>query len=102
MLFVGFSLFINQTKEIRGSTVKVTWKQELCSSHAVLYVYYREVLPGINARRWEDVRVPQLANHYNLELKCFKQFEIAVTERKALDKLNPWKVKTGQGKKKSI
>jgi len=39
-----------------------------------------------------------LADYYNLELECFKEYEVAVTGWGART-LKPWKVKTGQGNK---
>ena len=47
---------------------------------------------------WKVVNVLRFAGHYNLELKCFKEYEVAVTGWGART-LKPWKVKTGQGKK---
>ena len=42
------------------------------------------------------VILPGFADHYNLELKCFKEYEVAVTGWGARS-FKPWKVKTGQG-----
>ena len=60
-------------------------------------VHYREVKPESNAGR-EVVNVSRFVDHYNLELKCFKEYEVAVTGWEART-FKPWKVKTGQGKK---
>ena len=60
-------------------------------------VYYREVTPENNTGIWNSVIVPQFADRYNLELKCFKEYEVGVTGWGART-LKQWKVKTGQGK----
>ena len=60
--------------------------------------YYREVRPGNNTSMWKVVNVSRFADHYNLELKCFKEYEVAVTGWGART-LTPWRVKTGQGKR---
>lgn len=93
-----FPLIINHTRELKGSTVKVTWKQGLCPPHD-MYVYYREVMSGINVSKWEAVNVSPCANHYNLKLKCFKQYDIAVTGWREVGTRKPRTVKTGQGEK---
>ena len=59
-------------------------------------VYYREVTPENNTGIWNSVIVPQFADRYNLELKCFKEYEVGVTGLGART-LKSWKVKTGQG-----
>ena len=99
MLFVDFPLIINQKTEVKGRTVKVRLKEGSCSPCDIYTVYYREVIPGNNASRWKAVNASRFVNPYNLELQCFKQYEIAVARWKAAEKLKPWKVKTGQGKK---
>jgi len=62
------------------------------------FVYYREVKPGNTPSIWKVVNVSRLADHYNLELDCFKEYEVAVTGWGART-FKPWKVKTGQGMK---
>ena len=93
---------MDQNTEVKGGTVNVRWKKGSCPANVALYVYYREVLPGNNASKWEKVNVPQAANNYVLELKCFKQYEIVVTGWKATEKLRPWKVNTGKGEKRGF
>jgi len=61
-------------------------------------VYYREVKAGNTASIWKAVNVSRFADHYTLELECFKEYEVAVT-RWGAKSFRPWKVKTGQGKK---
>ena len=61
-------------------------------------IYYREVKPENNTGIWKVVKVSRFVDHYNLELKCFKEYEVAVTGWEART-FKPWKVKTGQGKK---
>ena len=67
---------------------------------SVMYtLYYREVKPENNTGIWKVVNVSRFADHYNLELKCFKEYEVALTgwgDRK----FKPWRVKTGQGKER--
>ena len=84
---------------MKGRTVTVSWEQAgSCSAVDMYTVYYREVKPGNNASIWKVVNVSRFADHYNLELECFKKYEVAVTGLGART-FKPWKVKTGQGKK---
>ena len=91
-------LFTNQTKEVKGRTVTVRWEQAGSCSAVMYNVYYREVKPGNNTSMWKVVNVSRFADHYNLELECFKEYEVAVGGWGART-FKPWKVKTGQGKK---
>ena len=92
-------LFTNQTKEVKGRTVTVRWEQaSSCSAVMYTQVYYREVKPGNNPIIWKVVFVSRFADHYNLELECFKEYEVAVSGW-GTRIFKPWKVKTGQGKK---
>ena len=97
-VIVDFLLFTNQTKEVKGRTVTVSWEQSSCSAVSMYSVYYREVKSGNNTAIWKVVNVSRFADHYNLELECLKEYEVAVTGSGARS-LKPWKVKTGQGKK---
>jgi len=57
---------------------------------------------------WESRNVSRNVFQYDLELKCFKEYELAVTAtwRRSTETLlknsNRWKVKTGKGTAKSI
>lgn len=101
--FLVVPLIINQTNKVKGSTVKVTWKQGSCPVQVAMYtVYYREAIRGSNGSRWRAVNVSQFANHYNLKLKCYKEYEITVTAwseygETPLNQSKLWKVKTGGG-----
>ena len=65
-------------------------------------VYYREVKPENNTGIWKAVNVSRFADHYNLELKCFKEYEVAVTGAGwGARTFKPWRVRTGQGKKRN-
>ena len=81
---------------MKGHTVTVRWERGLCPAD-MYTVHYREVKPDDNTGKWMEVFVPTFANHYNLELKCFKEYEVAVTGSGART-FKPWRVKTGQGK----
>ena len=96
-------LIINRPKEVKGKTVTIAWREGPCSSSAVVLVHYKEVLPGNKASSWKTDIVLESESHYNLELKCFKRYQIAVgTGRTTGVKLITWKVKTGRGKKTRI
>ena len=62
-------------------------------------VYYREVLERGSRGQWNTVNVSRGVTHYDLQLKCFKEYEITVTswntDRALPSKL--WGVKTGVG-----
>ena len=88
-------LITNQGKEVKGRTLTI--RQGSCSVD-IYAVHYREWKPGNNAGIWKVVNVSQFADYYNLELECFKEYEVTVTGWGART-LKPWKVKTGQGKK---
>jgi len=90
-------LVTNQRKEVKGRTVTIRWEQESCSVDSYT-VHYRELKPGINTFFWKVVNVPRFADHYNLELECFKEYEVAVAGWGART-LKPSKVITGRGKK---
>ena len=83
---------------MKGRTVTVRWEQAGSCSSDMYSVYYREVKPGNHASIWKVVNVSRFADHYNLELECFKEYEVAVGGLGAR-KFKPKKVKTGQGKK---
>lgn len=102
MIFVSctdFPLVINQPDEVSGSTVEVTWEQPSCpvAMNVVYYIYYREVT-RTGRSGWNTVNVSRGVTHYNLQLECFKEYEIAVTNRKTSLPSKLWKVKTGTGK----
>ena len=99
LLFVDFPLIINQINEVNERTVMVTWKQGFCPVDTYT-VYYREVMSGINGSRWRAVNVSQFANHYNLKLKCYKEYEITVAAwsgETPLKQRKLWKCKTRGG-----
>ena len=81
---------------MKGRTVTIRWEQESCP--AIYTVYYREWKPRNNASIWKAEYVWRLAGYYNLELECFKEYEVAVTGWGGRTP-KPWKVKTGQGNK---
>jgi len=90
-------LITNQTKEVKGRTLTIRWEQRSCPVN-IYTVHYRQWKPGNNASIWKVVNVSRFVDYYNLELECFKEYEVAVTGWGART-LKPWKVKTGQGKK---
>ena len=83
---------------MKGRTVTIRWEQGSCQSVDIYTVHYREWKPRNNASIWKVVNVSRFAGYYNLELECFKEYEVAVTGWGART-LKPWKVKTGQGNK---
>ena len=91
-------LITNQTKEVKGRTVTIRWEQLGSCSVAIYTVHYKEWKPGNYGSIWKAVNVSRFADYYNLELECFKEYEVAVTGWGART-LKPWKVKTGQGNK---
>ena len=62
-------------------------------------VYYRDV----NLVAWESHNLSGKVFQYDLELKCFKEYELAVTAswrrstETPLKNSRKWKVKTGKG-----
>ena len=95
-LCTDFPLIVNQTDEVSGSTDEVTWEQSSCP-FVMHVVYYREVTRA-GGSGWSTVNASRGATHYNLQLECFKEYEIAVTNRNTSLPSKLWKVKTGTGK----
>ena len=99
--YADLPLIVNQTDEVRGSTVQVMWEKVSCPAHATTkyVVYYREVLTTGSGENWSGINVPRGATRYDLQLSCFKEYEIAVSTwnaNKALPKKR-WRVRTGEG-----
>lgn len=99
-----------KTVSVPGKHVMVKWKRIFegqCPSDN-FFVYYKEV----NSTQWKFRNVSKGANQYDLELECFRKYDVAVTAEKSQnsenveaprDASNHWRVLTGQGKKtKSI
>lgn len=91
-------MIINQKKKIKGSTVEVEWVHGSCPVVIMNSVSVREVRPGTKTSRWKKFNVSSSINHYNLKLKCFKEYEIAVVRWGTNRTFTQWRVKTGQGK----
>lgn len=94
---------------VPGKHVMVKWKRIFegqCPSDN-FFVYYKEV----NSTQWKFRNVSKGANQYDLELECFKKYDVAVTAERSQnsenveaprDASNHWKVLTGQGKNPSF
>ena len=99
--YAGFPLTVNRREEVSGNIVKIMWeKASRCPANiTVTYtVYYREVLRTGSRGKWNAVSVLKGATQYDLQLKCFKEYEIAVTNTKRALPRKRWKVKTGVGR----
>ena len=106
---LGDPLMTQETVHVPGRHVMVRWMRTFEGQcPPVNYtVYYKEV----NSKDWNfRVNVPKGVDQYDLELECFKAYDVAVnarlsenlinvTEEAPRDAGNHWKVLTGQGKK---
>lgn len=99
---VGISVVTDQINKVPGKLVTVTWNplfEGVCPADKYT-VYYREV----KSARWKSRDVFKNVTQYDLELECFKEYELAVTAtwrrngETPINKSTHWKVKTGQGK----
>ncbi len=99
----GIPVVTDQISKVPGKFVTVTWKplfEGACPADKYT-VYYREV----KSAGWKSRGVLKNVTQYDLELKCFKEYELAVTAtwrrngETPINNSNHWKVKTGQGNK---
>ena len=89
---------------MKEHNVNVTWLPAFEGEcHVSLYViYYREVISGVRGQ-WHSVNVSHdNATHYNLQLQCYKEYEISLTAWTAngetpLSESKLLNVKTGGG-----
>ncbi len=93
---------VNHSDEVSGSIVHVMWEKASCPAHVnvtAYAVYYREVLKTGSRGNWNTVNVSGGATRFDLQLQCFKEYEIAVTNSNTNGALpnKRWKVKTGVG-----
>lgn len=93
---------VNHSDEVSGSIVHVMWEKASCPAHAnatTYAVYYREELRTGSRGQWSTVNISGGATHHDLQLHCFKEYEIAVAYWDANGALpnKRWKVKTGVG-----
>ena len=105
-LFLGFSLIVNL--KVSESNVNITWLPAFkgeCHVHVFGYlIYYREVIREVNTSQWNVVSLSQYnATNYNLQLQCYREYEITLTAQSAngetpVNQSKLWKVKTGGGK----
>ncbi|KAJ7323431.1 hypothetical protein OS493_031628 [Desmophyllum pertusum] len=99
-VYKGIPLITDQTNEVPGKFVTVKWKPRFEGAcPADMYtVYYREV----KIAEWKSRNVSKDVTQYDIELECFKEYEIAVTAtwrrngETPLDNSMHWKVKTGR------
>lgn len=96
-LYRDIPLIINHADEVSGSTVEVTWEQP---SRPVSenVIFYREINRA-GRGEWNSVNVSRNATRCNVQLECFKKYELTVSTWCAHTRLPSklWKVKTGKG-----
>ena len=105
-IHVGVPLMKHQTVKVPGKHVNVKWKttfEGACPADKYT-VYYREV----NLRQWKLRHVPKGIAQCDLQLECFKEYDVAVTATWTRNVETPindstrWKVVTGQGKQTKL
>lgn len=92
--------------KVAGRDVNITWLPAFkgeCYDFWYL-IYYRNVISEGYTGLWDVRNVSQYnATNYNLQLQCYKEYEITVTAQSAngetpLNQSKPFKVKTEGGK----
>ena len=92
--------------KVAGRSINVTWLPAFKGEcHNFWYlIYYRKVNSEVNTGQWNVLNVSQYhATNYNLQLQCYKEYEIIVTAQSAngetpVNQSKLWKVKTEGGK----
>ena len=107
-LFFTFNLDFPQIINLKVAerNVSITWLPAVKGECRDLWylVYYRKVISEVNTGLWDVVHVSQYnATNYNLQLQCYREYEITVTAQSAngetpLNQSKLWKVKTEGGK----
>ena len=75
-------MIVNRTAVVTGGVVVVSWEPPLEGACPVVRykVYYREVISHVNNEsKWKSVAVNRNVTSHTLHLKCWKEYEIAVT-----------------------
>ena len=75
-------MIVNSTALITGGVVVVSWEPPLEGACPVVRykVYHREVTSHVNNEsEWNSVAVNRNVTSHTLHLKCWKEYEIAVT-----------------------
>lgn len=102
----GIPVVTDHMDEVPGKFVTVTWNplfEGACPSDKYT-LYYKDV----KSAAWKSHDVFKNVTQYDLELECFKEYELAVTAtwkgngETPLNNSNRWRVKTGQGKTKKL
>ena len=102
--FLDFPQIVNL--KVSESNVNITWLPAFKGEcHVFGYlIYYRKVIREVNTSKWNVVSLSQYkATNYNLQLHCYREYEITVTAQSAngetpVNQSKLWKVKTGGGK----
>ena len=92
--------------KVAGRNVSITWLPAVKGECRDLWyhIYYRKVISEVNKGLWGVVYVSQYnATNYNLQLQCYREYEITVTAQSAngetpLNQSKLCKVKTEGGK----
>ena len=72
----GYPSLVNRTKEVKGAVIVVKWKP--CTA-TLFTIYHREVFSENEKSHWSGVNVSGHETHYDLNLRCLKEYEIAMT-----------------------
>ena len=104
-LFLEFPLIVNL--KVSERNVNITWLPAFkgeCHVFGYLLIYYRKVIREVNTSQWNVVSLSQYnATNYNLQLQCYREYEITVTAQSAngetpVNQSKLWKIKTEGGK----
>ena len=100
---LGVPDIINSTKSVPGGAVVVAWKPPLEGACPIVNytVYYRQVAKNMETR-WQSVTVNGNSNSHTLQLKCNKNYDVAVTslsgyKESDFNDSKIWKFKTQGG-----
>ena len=92
--------------KVAGRNVSITWLPVVKGECPDFWyhIYYRKVISEVNTGLWNVAHVFQYnATNYNLQLQCYREYEITLTAKSAngetpLNQSKLWKVKTEGGK----
>ena len=103
-IFLGVPVIVNSTKAVPGGTVVVAWEPPLEGACPVdnYTVYYREVVSPTRKSKWQSITVNRNITSCTLQLKCRKEYDVAVTslrgyKESAFSDSKIWNFKTGGG-----
>ena len=101
---LGIPVIVNTAKIVTRRMVVVVWEPPLEGACPIdgYSVNYREVMSNGTKSEWHSVTLNRNTTSYVLHLKCFKEYDVAVTSRSGYEESNLseskiWNFKTVRG-----